>query len=313
MRLIYVAGWLRSGTTLLSRILGSMAGVLAVGEVSGIWRAAAQNDVCSCGQRVPECLVWGAGLEAVAKAHGIGPSDYDQMALLSSSVLRTRNSLRLRSLREVPRHSWPKDVHRYVGVMETLLQSASDVSGCDTLIDSSKLPPGFLVENLFDARVDVVQIVRDPRAVASSELRSNRQLAAGTSSPVPGRSLLRSAAYWSFGNLAIRALGSAADGFVTVRYEELAAAPASVLAALAQRLDLDDGGSSPVRMATGHIAVGNPSRFDGEVRPIRLDVAWRDELTFTQRTVVSTITAPARAVLSTGWGVTSARSSLGPG
>ncbi|MDQ3324746.1 MAG: sulfotransferase, partial [Actinomycetota bacterium] len=66
LQIVYVGGWMRSGTTLLCQALGSSPGALALGEVSGVWRAAELGRSCSCGQSITECAVWGAALDSVA-------------------------------------------------------------------------------------------------------------------------------------------------------------------------------------------------------------------------------------------------------
>lgn len=296
MRVVYVAGWLRSGTTLLGRLLGGLPGAFALGELSGIWAAAAHGDRCSCGQPLPECPVWAAGLAAVAASHGVGQSDLAEFASLTRSVLRTRDARRLAALVDRPQEEWPESVRTYVNVVNTLLHAVAKFSGAEFLVDSSKLPPGFLTLMLVpDVRVDVIQIIRDPRAVVNSEGRSlQSKLGTGRGSP-PGRSTLRSSFYWSTGNLAVQMFGRHADSFVQLRYEALTADPAGQLRLLASGLQVPEppGG---LELGGEHLAVGNPSRFETR-REVKPDIVWRTELSAPRRLLVSVATAPARWLL----------------
>jgi hypothetical protein len=181
-----------------------------------------------------------------------------------------------------------------------MLGAVAEATSSEALVDSSKLPPGFLSLALMaDTEVDVVHIVRDARAVANSELRSLRELAAGDTPMVPGRSLLRSTVYWSLGNLAVLRYGRLADSFTLLSYEALSLAPDERLLALSRRLRLQ-GPIPGRRLDAGHVAVGNPSRFDDASRVIRPDVAWKSELSRTQGAIVTVVSAPARAILRRG-------------
>lgn len=288
---------------MLSRMLGSIPGVTAVGEISGIWNAASNGDICSCGAPITGCPVWRSGLHAVERAHGVGTAEYSDFARLTKSVLRSRRSRNLAALRSSHPGDWPEDVREYVEVVGTLLEAVTAATGGDVLVDSSKLPPGQLTLLLIPgARVDVVQIVRDPRAVANSELISRRKLAAGEASQVPGRSIMRSAAYWSLGNLAIRRFGPYADSFTSLRYENLASQPAKELGSLASWLGLAPLPDGRPRLPLGHLGVGNPSRFDDPSRAIRPDTAWRSQLSMPQRAAVAGVSLPTRALLHRGYG-----------
>lgn len=299
MRIVYIAGWLRSGTTLLSRLLGSLSDATAIGELSGVWEAAGRDDLCSCGARVLSCPAWGPAFRAVEEQHGLSLAGFPDFARLTRSVLRTRRMRELRRLRHTAPETWPQDVRTYVGVIGTLLSALSAATGSEILIDSSKLPPGLLTLTLLnDVRVDVVHIVRDPRAVATSERRSLRTSLAAPGSP-PGRSLLRSSVYWSLGNLAVRWAGSAAASCSVVRYEELAADPDATLRRVHRRIGVDPCHRA-ASLDPGHLAVGNPSRHAKPATEVRPDLAWTKELSRVERALVMTVTLPARVVLRLG-------------
>src|SRR5262245_3149749 len=59
LKVIYISGIGRSGSTLLGRVLGHAPGFAPLGEGYGIWtRGVEQNEPCSCGARFRECPLW---------------------------------------------------------------------------------------------------------------------------------------------------------------------------------------------------------------------------------------------------------------
>ena len=72
VRVIYLTGTGRSGSTLLGNALGSMPGTLSAGEVRFLLRRGiGELGRCGCGEPVVECPVWRPALE---KTFGTIPS-----------------------------------------------------------------------------------------------------------------------------------------------------------------------------------------------------------------------------------------------
>jgi hypothetical protein len=56
LKVLYVTGFGRSGTTILDNILGQLDGVFAAGELHYIWdRSLEQNRLCACGEAFADC------------------------------------------------------------------------------------------------------------------------------------------------------------------------------------------------------------------------------------------------------------------
>lgn len=298
----YVAGWMRSGTTLVSEVLGSLPGAVAIGELSGVWREAASGRPCSCGANLHGCPLWGTALQTVSARQGLPSSDHAEFAELVARVLRTRNAGRLARLAQRPPGEWPKEVRRYVDVTATLLESIRDQTGARVIVDSSKLPPGFLIASLLStAEVRIVHIVRDPRAVAHSELKSHHRQRAEQELLPPGRSALASAYYWTGFNLAVNRYGKLADAYFRISYEDFATRPRDMSTALARFVGLPPAltwrADDVVELASSHLAVGNPNRFAARERTIRPDLAWREQMRLRDRLLVTGATSPVRPLL----------------
>lgn len=295
LRIVYIGGWMRSGTTLLCEMVGAFDGVLALGEISGLWRALYRGQACSCGRNIEDCAVWGPALKAVKEEHGVGPAEYEAMAELTKRVLRTRTARELSRLAGRDEREWPDDVRRYVSVMQTLLTSVTRNAGARALVDSSKLPPGFLTLRLIPgARVDVLHIVRDARAVANSERKTRVRRQDEEDVLPPGRSAAESVVLWSGFNVAVWFFARHADSYRALRYEELTQAVEPSLSTLARALGLTRTGGQV--LDRGHIAVGNPARLEGPGRAVRTDDSWRSDLPVGKRVLVTLASAPAAAL-----------------
>src|SRR5262245_27937716 len=61
VKVLYIGGYSRSGSTILLRLLGQMDNFAAVGELWDIWRRSfTENQLCGCGQPFRECEFWRA-------------------------------------------------------------------------------------------------------------------------------------------------------------------------------------------------------------------------------------------------------------
>ena len=64
IKVLYIGGYGRSGSTLLDRLLGQMQGFHSVGEMWNIWQKCfIENQLCGCGKPFQECDFWSAVVE----------------------------------------------------------------------------------------------------------------------------------------------------------------------------------------------------------------------------------------------------------
>src|SRR5689334_9575683 len=92
-RVLYITGWMRSGSTLLGNVLNELPGVLHVGELHYLWRNGVlkegTNTQCGCGRDLTECDLWSSVLYANGTAE---PAAAQRMAVQQQRFLRTRHT-----------------------------------------------------------------------------------------------------------------------------------------------------------------------------------------------------------------------------
>lgn len=289
LKVVFVVGKGRSGSTLLDDMLGMLDGVESLGELRQMWRRGLLPDyACSCGKLLNECGLWTAALAGIAD----NEADFEKMAGLQQSV-----------------HSWwrmpvllagrrPRKAREFGGLMGVLYRQVAESTGATTLVDSSKWPVHVGMAGMVPG-IDpyVLHLVRDPRAVAYSYTRHR----GGSGQPImPRFGAVHSALSWSARNVASgmarRLVG--ADRFRRLRYEDLVDDPVETLESLADWLGTDVRNGAWVddhtlHLSASHLVGGNPRRFERGDIEIRRDDAWRSGRPRARR-VVGLLTGPLR-------------------
>lgn len=300
VRVVYVGGWQRNGTTLLGDLLALPDGVLHAGEISGVWDAAARGAACSCGPPVGRCPVWGAALDRL-RADGVDETAWRELADATASHFRTRNVRRLEAER---RHgSTRADLHRVVARTAQLVDAALELTGSDYLVDTSKMPAPMYLHALAGRKMAAVQIVRDARAVAGAELRTRSYVNGNAAGQPPGSDVLTSLRRWYRVNATVAVLPHVMGlPTVSTTYEQLTADPRATIRRIAERTGLPFdpdaiGADGSYAQPEHHVAVGNPMRMAGGIRRVEPDLRWQRELQGRDRVVAETLSMPGRLVL----------------
>jgi Sulfotransferase family len=309
VRVVYVAGWCRSGSTVIGNLLGEHPAVAHAGELSYLWvngvLRAGTNTCCGCGDDLSRCAVWEAVLGRLAAGR-------DRRELAREMIgghqayLRTRHT-RARLAEAAGRRPRPAGVSTVLAGMARCYREIAEVTGAAVIVDSSKFPAeAAALCGTADVDTLVLHLVRDPRASAYSWLRAK--------SYIPAMAPGRSSGYWTAFNAASELIGRAQPGrYLRVRYEDFTARPDEVLTAIMRWAGLR--GPAPVgrdgraTLGVNHTVTGNPDRLRRGPVTIAADGQWRREL---PRRAALTATALAAPLLPrygyplTGW-------RLGPG
>lgn len=63
MKIVYIAGYGRSGSSILGRVLGQQDGFVSLGEFARAGRFIADDRDCTCGEALHECAFWSAPIK----------------------------------------------------------------------------------------------------------------------------------------------------------------------------------------------------------------------------------------------------------
>ncbi|SDZ24640.1 Sulfotransferase family protein [Micromonospora pattaloongensis] len=291
VRVLYLAGSGRSGSTLITTVLGQLDGVFAAGELRYLWqRGMMENRPCGCGAPFAECPLWSA---VVAELFGVDP------ARIAAGL---RGRLRMRGLPGLLRRhragARPVAPHPDDDAIAALYAAVARHAG-PVIVDSSKLPPyGALLGALPGVELRVLHVVRDPRATAFS-WRRRRGLDGTDDDRLMSRPpVWKAALLWLVWNGAtLRLWAGRPDRYLRVRYEDFVAAPAETTRRIARFAGLAPAAlpftaAGTVRLAPTHSVAGNPSRHRVGAVAITDDAEWRRALSRRAYAVVTALTAP---------------------
>jgi hypothetical protein len=296
-KVLYIVGKGRSGSTLLDIVLGEIDGFFSTGQLRTLWRSGLINRYdCGCEVPVPECEVWSAVLK---EAFDPLP-DPRRILRLQEGVLSWRSAPRVLRAARRGDAGWP-ELREYGRILETLYRAIASVTGARVIVDSSKAPvhPGSvgLVPGIVPY---VVQLVRDPRAVAYSWRRRKALTGRGEMKEMPRFGPIYSGVSWLVRNVAAeRTRGRLDPGrSMVVRYEDLAGRPEETVSAITRMLGEDVPlpflDERTVKLSTNHTVSGNPIRTTiGEIE-LRPDREWAERIRPWDRRVVSVLTGPVR-------------------
>ncbi len=300
VRLLYVGGFTRSGSTLLAHLLAQLEGFWAIGELREIWRKGVIDDsLCGCGAPFSACRFW----DSVATEAFGGWSQVDAEEFAETSRLIGTDTRMVPAL--VGRRPEPARLERYRSHMRRLYQVIQQITGADVLVDSSKLAPYALVfAGLPGIDMRVMHLTRDSRAVAFSWGRRVRKpdvRDAGAGSYMDVHPTHATALRWIYHNLLFDVLVPFRAPVTRIRYERLAASPADETLSALGRLSLavPDGSRSRLQDARFgsagiHMIGGNPMRF-ARSQAVRPDEEWRTAMGIPARTAVLLMTWPLLA------------------
>jgi len=248
MRVLYVLGLNRSGSTVFERALGSIGGVFAAGEVHNLFLWPGLSRECGCGERVRDCPTWSAIFRCVEAAYGHEIDEFVlRVAQLQQRTGRTRHLGKI--LRGAP------EARELAGLLHMFYEAIASATGATVITDSSKSPAGALLLRLMQTDFTVVDLRRDPLATVQSNTTIRRWDNVAPASAPPEISGGRLAGTQATVTLAAQVLRK---HVVPVSFEAFLDDPATATSALpfdTTELKTID------TLARTHQCEGNPARF----------------------------------------------------
>lgn len=295
VKVLYVAGNGRSGSTLLDIILGQVSGFFPVGEVRNVWDyGLVENRPCGCSTPLRMCPTW-TGIFNHAFPHGESV-DPDKVVEWRERFAQTKRLLPILLRGRQYSHNPHTDICDYLATLEKLYHGIAHSTGAKVIVDSSKWPTyAYLLSQIDSIELYVLHLVRDPRACAFSWSRIKET--------EPGKHLdlqgpVQSTSYWVVWNPAIRYLFRRHTGrYMFLRYEDFVVRPRQTIEEVV-RFAGENFTASPfisdneVSVAKTHTVEGNAARFVSGSIKIHADTEWRSRMPLCNKLITTAMTWP---------------------
>lgn len=292
IKILYVLGRGRSGSTIFANVLGEHDGFFSAGEVRYLWDPVLKNRAeCACGEQLSTCPVWSKVLERLEDV------PVEEAAGWQREVVTERNLLRL--LRYRGNGSWPA-LEAFASVMKRVYEALGEATGASVIVDSSKRPSyAAVVRLLEDCDLYCIQMVRDPRASAYSWASRRHRSVFGDGKEVTRRNAFDSTLRWNILNLEAEVLLRylSLERRMRLRYEDFVAEPRDTAARVTGFVG-ENGVRSPfidqrtVTLTPNHTIAGNPSRFSSGELVVQDSGEWRTHQKSVDRQITTAMALP---------------------
>jgi hypothetical protein len=297
MKVVFIAGAYRSGSTLLQNILGQISRYFTIGELHYLWyQLNSKNKFCSCKKLLLECEMWEAIFE---KAFG-GIQNINL-----TEIIQYNESFRVKHLPFL----WIPPINKhfeyllveYVEVIRNIFEAIYQITDNKVIVESSKLPTfGVILQMIPNIELHVIHLVRDSRAVAHSWMRKKSFVPDGyphqfMKQKKPGSSALQ----WMANNLLTELyMKKSVASYSIVNYENLVSNPKQSMEEIMASINEEDAelpfvsSNSVLLNKQLHSIAGNVTRFDsGEIKLV-LDDKWKRNMNTRSKIIVSSLTTP---------------------
>jgi len=293
---ILIIGHGRSGSTLLDRILSQTCGAFSGGEIHRMWTWSIQEDwKCGCGVKFNKCNVWS---EILGRVFGKNMIEKNSMHKIWKKVARPRHIPYL-YLPKLRHKRFDRVLEKYKQTLLNLYKSMSKFSDSGIVVDSSLSPiHGRILQEIEDIDLRIVHIVRNPCAVAFSNLKKKRNPARMDKKNMDRKGSIQTSLSWNLYNFLCEVITRSEKVTAKVYYKKLAKEPKRTISKFMAKLGLEyprnelftEG--NVVRLEENHIPLGNPMKFKRGKVEIFYDDKWKEELSCLDKSIVKLLCSP---------------------
>jgi hypothetical protein len=292
IKVLYLMGWGRSGSTLLANVLGQIEGFLSVGEIQSVWSCGfTLNRTCGCGRPFLSCDFWTrVTADFSQRVEKIQAERWNRLCRKETRTLHAPRFL-------LPRGCPPDSLalREYLTVTGKLYEAIQHTSRCKVIVDSSKSPfYGKLLGFLPQLEMYILHLIRDPRAAAYSWSVPRPQRDA----PMRRIGEMKSSILWMAWNASTEwHRRSAPDHYLRIRYEDFIRRPRAAVEDILHLVRehpaaLPFLSESSVFLEPNHTMKGNPCRFRTGRVDLTEDLRWKTEMNRGKRLLVGFIAWP---------------------
>jgi len=300
VKVIYIVGTGRSGSTILEELLATHKDIFNAGELIHTWeRGFEKNYLCGCGRLCWDCPIWGDIKKDLEQRLGNGYITQIKNAFKTVNRFRYFFPLLLKGFRSEKMESLLLIQNFFLELYLSIQKNTQKT----IIVDSSKSPVLLFILSL-DHRIDlhIIHIVRDPRGVTYSNLkRKYKKIKPDIEVPMHSSGLVESSILWMVTNFYIEILKFFLKNkrFITVRYEDFALHPARTITNIFLSFGINQDNCANfdednLHLMENHTISGNPVRFNKGRIKIYLDEQWKSNMSFLKKHFVTLSTFPLR-------------------
>lgn len=292
VRVLYIMGVGRSGSTFLDTVLGNHPEIESVGELIHLPRNGWINGgYCACGERGNECPFWCAVRQEWSSR--VGVDDVQGYQALQNPFERFRHWPRLLKERWITSSQF----RIYSEQTYALFEAISTVSKKSIIVDSSKYPVrAFALSMMPGIDLYLIHLVRDVRGVAWSHKKAfSKNEQTDLPQDIKGRSVWNTAVFWSLLNLLSEWVISQLHPTRSIRiyYEDFTSDYKGSLEKIENLIScnftkVSDLISAGYPLEVGHTIAGNRLRLSGDIR-LRPDMEWMQKMPETEQRIAWSI------------------------
>jgi len=261
IRVLYIMGTARSGSTVLEILLAHGERCLGVGELTAIVQDGfIENKPCSCGAPFNQCTFWGKVKEKLA----LSPEALQEWAELQHKVEWHTGFLR-QCFGLLSACDW----ERYCEYNRKLLQALREISGAAIIVDSSKYAGrAFALSRMNGVDLRVICLTRSPEGLMASFQKPNKD----EQRPKKPWAVFR---YYVFVMISLRvALKRLGGRTARLRFEDLIADPVAAISEIGEKNEVIVGDvvgklKRNETFEVGHLVTGNRLRKNKKIQFVR--------------------------------------------
>lgn len=291
IKIIYILGSGRSGSTFLDLLLGAHPEIFSLGEICNLPAIMNLNWKCGCGLNLSNCNFWKSVFS------GLDTERVEKMKFMTSL---TPAKSKIEKIFQLLNPEITNAIDKFHAQIDcTLFHEILNKTSSKWLVDSSKDFNRLLyLRNIKKLRIKIVYLFKDVRGYANSVKKPPR-LETLNKKNRNGTPVWKSSLRWLIINsICLYILFRIPeDNRIFVRYEDLASNPERELKRICRYLNLSfrnemlEFSDKPY-----HIIGGNRMRFRKN-QVIKLDEKWHQELTYKEKKVCSLIAGVLNKVL----------------
>lgn len=289
IKVLYIVGCGRSGSTIIDIVLGNHKNIESVGELISLPKLGwIDNGYCSCGLRANECDFWSSVRREWERLSGLkNVNDYVDQKNKLDRLWRRFEEFKAPDIFSTEFKLFAKNTYYLYKAIQT-------ISGKSVVVDSSKNPlTAYLLSFITDIDLRIIHLVRDPRGVTWSQKKSlSKDERSGIKKSINSIPMWHSALNWRRINLRSEWVCNqcSSDKTLQISYEDFMASPRDALMKIGQLISEDfeeviaiiESNSS---LILGHNIAGNRVRMSNELK-LKFDDEWNKKLSIFENALV---------------------------